>query len=109
MKEQNVARIHFYILVLESIQNMVDAIRIGTGLIACQLMMDPAAMMGTSDDLQATIGTRCGVHSDESTDKIGSQNAVGVPIAIVLMPRPSATDTGVLHDHFRMVVIRFVA
>jgi hypothetical protein len=35
----------------------------------------------------------------------GKRNAVLIPVAVILVPRPGAPNPGIFHDHFRVVVI----
>ena len=70
MKEEHVAGIHFDVDQFHAFQDFSNAFDIGTGLVAGQLVMDPATVMGAPDDLQTTVLPRGRVTGDEGTDQV---------------------------------------
>ena len=55
MEKQDVAWIHFDVNVLHSLKNGLDPFWIRAGLVAGQLVVDAAAMMGTANHLQTSV------------------------------------------------------
>jgi hypothetical protein len=61
--------------------------------------------MRAFDDLQAAVLARSGVNGDEGAGQEREEDAVLIPVAVVLMPGPRAANARVLHDHLRVIVI----
>src|SRR5471030_1655871 len=62
-------------------------------------------MVRAADHLQAAVLFGGRIHRDRGAAEEREQNAVLIPIAVVLVPGPGAAGPGVLHDHLGMVVV----
>src|SRR5205085_6526644 len=89
----------------EAFEGVGHSIGVGAGLIAGEDVVDAAEVVGAAEDLEAAILAGGGVDGDEGAGEEREQDAVLIPVAVVLMPGPGATDAGVLHDHLGVVMV----
>ena len=72
--------------------DFVDALAVGAGLVAGEDVVDPAQVVRALDHLQAAVLARGGIDRDERAGQEREQDAVLIPVAVVLVPRPRAAD-----------------
>ena len=87
----------------------LDALAVRAGLVAGEDVIDAAEVVRALDHLQAAVLARGRVDRDEGAAQQREQDAVLIPVAVVLVPRPGAADARVLHDHLRVVVVDLAA
>ena len=92
VKKQRIARLHFDVNQFHSLEHLADPLLIGAGLFPRQDVIDAAKVMRATDDLQATILPSGRVYGDKSTREQRGQDAILVPVAVVLVPCPCAAD-----------------
>lgn len=109
MEEEGIAWEHDAIDEREAFFGFFDAFEVGAGLVTGESVIDAPDVMGAFEDLHAAIFGGGGIDGDGDAAEVWGEDAILVPVAIVLMPGPSATDFGVFHDHFGVVVVGFVA
>ena len=105
VEEQRVAGRHLDMHQFEALERFGHALMVGAGLIAGEGVIDAAEVMRAPDHLQAAILARGRVDRDERAAQEREEDAVLIPVAVVLVPRPGAADARVLHDHFGVVVV----
>ena len=97
MENNRVPRIKFTINDLMTLQDLIDTGGIGTILfIGYRHMINPSQAMRAADDLQATVISISTVQRNHETQHVRAQAAVVVPVTVILMPFPGATDMRVL-------------
>ena len=109
MKKNGVPRIHLTVNQRQAGEDRIHPLHVGARLIAGELMLDPPDLVGSGNHLEAAVGPRRGIDSDRHARQQRPDEAVVVPIAIILVPRPRAADAGVFHDHLRVVVVHLAA
>ena len=68
-------------------------------------MIYSTTMMRPRNNLQTAIFSGGRIDCNTYTCKQRTKNMVLIPIAIILVPSPSATNFRILHYHFRMIMI----
>ncbi len=91
----------------ESLFGPSDAFQIGSGLFPFSHVIDAAHLVTADEDLKTAVGHRARVQGHEDGAHIGKEAAVVVPIAVVLVPIPPASGSGLLHHELGVVVIKF--
>ena len=92
VEEQGISRLHFNVDEIQSFKNLLYALHIGPGLIACQNMFDPPQPMRPANDLEAAILPVCAVYGNVGAGQIRKQDAILIPLAIILVPGSCAAD-----------------
>src|SRR3569832_317187 len=105
MKEQRTARLHYAVNKLEMFERLVDAVHIGAGLIPGLIVIDTSHQMRTSNHLQAAIFSIRPIDCYQTTRHVREKTTIRIPVAIVLMPLPRATDERLLQHHLVMIMI----
>jgi hypothetical protein len=105
MEEERVSRLHLDVHEWQALRDFRDPFGIGSRLIAGQHVVHSSAEVGALENLEAAVLPCGGVYRNEDAHEIRIQDAVSVPIAVVLVPGPGPSDPGLLHDHLRVVVI----
>jgi hypothetical protein len=108
VKKECISWFHFAVNQIVAFCCLDYSHRIRTFLIPCGCMVDTAKCVGAAENLQTSIGPCRSIDRDQATGHIGVQATVGVPVAIVLMPFPSPTDSGFFEHHLVMVVIDLI-
>src|ERR1700732_4254327 len=105
VKEEDIAGIHLNVDNRKTLEDCGNAFLVGTGLISRQHMVDSSEQLSPLDHLKAAIFASGWIDSDERAAEIGCQDAILIPVTVVLMPGPGATGPRIFHYHLRMVVI----
>jgi hypothetical protein len=72
-------------------------------------MLGPAWLVRSTDDLQTAVFLCRTIDGDVVAGEMGKEDSVLIPVAVVLMPGPRATNLRVLHNPLRVIVIRLVS
>src|SRR5680860_54123 len=86
MKEQGISWFQFYIDQFQLFQGFVYSFHIGTHLLAGESVVYTIELMGTPDDLKATIFFIGWAQSCHHTDHIREQETILIPVSVILMP-----------------------
>ena len=108
MEEEGIAGLHLDVDQGQPLEDLLDAVHVGAGLLAGQDVIDPAQAVRALDHLQAAVLPGARIDRDEDAHEVGEEDAVLVPVAVILVPGPGPADLGVLHDHLGVVVIDLV-
>src|ERR1700747_1828635 len=105
VKEEAIAGIHLNVDNRKTLEDCGNAFLVGAGLISRQHVVDSSEQMSPLDHLEAAIFASGRIDSNERAAEVGCEDAILIPVTVVLMPGPGATGLRIFHYHLRMIVI----
>jgi hypothetical protein len=87
----------------------MNALRIGSGLIADFDVIHASNVVGATKDLQAAVLLRRSIDGNHAARQIRQQAAVVVPVSVILVPGPGAPDARFFENHLVVEVIDLIA
>jgi hypothetical protein len=105
VEKDRVARLHFAVNFFEPLFRFGDPLAIGPGLVAGENVVDAAHLVRALEHLEASVFACRRIDRDHHAAEIRKEDAILIPIAVVLMPGPGPTGAGVLQDHLGVVMI----
>jgi len=109
MEKDRVSRRHLAVDFFEPLLRLGDALAVGPGLIAGGDVVDPSHFVRALQNLETAVLPRRRIDRDHDAAEIGKEEAVLIPVAVILMPGPGPADAGVFQDHLRVVMIDLAA
>ncbi len=108
MKKQGVAGVHNTVNQLVTLPGDIHPLHVRASLVAGQNVVHAPHFVAALEHLHAAVFFRSRVHGDGHAAQIRRQHPVLVPVTVVLVPGPGATDFGVFHDHLGVIMIGLV-
>ncbi len=84
-------------------------LHVGSGLIADFAVFDAAQQVRAFENFEAAVFAGRPIDGDQATRQLREQAAVVIPVAIVLVPFPSAAGPRLFENQLVMIVIGFAA
>ena len=109
IEEYGVAWFHLDMDHLQPFAEFFHTLQVGSGLIASQYVIDSPGQMRPFQDLQASIFFCGAIHRDKHAAEKREENSILIPVTVVLVPCPRATNFGLFHDHFGVIMVYFAA
>ena len=100
VEEPCTAKIHFSIYPIQTFAALFHALDVRADLVAAQHVFDPAQLVRSPDNLEATILQGRGIDGDHDAGQAPEQYAILAPTTVILMPCSRAADPAILHGHF---------
>src|SRR5438045_1150695 len=99
MEDEHRARRHFAMHPLEELLQLWYALRVGAGLVADASVREPAQQVRAAQYLQAAVLAGRRVKGHEGAHETRENEALVIPVAVILMPLPGAAGVGLLQHH----------
>lgn len=108
MIEERIARLHLDVDQGKALDDLFDPVPIGAGLPSGEHVVDPAQAVRALDHLEAAVLPGARIDGYENADQVGKEDAILVPVALILVPGPGTADFGNFHDHLRVIMVDLV-
>src|ERR1700739_2339285 len=89
----------------QAFEDLIHPALVRSCLLAFENVVDSAEVMGATNYLEAAVLPGGLVHGNRGAGQQRVENAVLIPVAVVLVPRPGTANQGILHDHLGVVVV----
>ena len=109
MKEQCIARVHRHVDYLKPLPCLLDPFQVRARLITGKNVVHSAQLVRALHHLEAAVFTGRRINGHHHAAQIRIEHTILVPVPVVLVPGPCATDLGVLEDHLGMVMVNLPA